>query len=709
MSEMSNIIQCLWIGQSLSPLEQLSIRSFLATGHEVHLYLYEQVEGVPKGARVRNADQVLPRSAQFLYREHPSYAGFANFFRYRLLLERGGWWVDLDTICLRSFDFASDYVFSSEDILGGGAKANVGAVKVPAGSELMADLWRQCEAFDVGKLKWGECGPKLMAQAVRRHGLDAFVQPPRAFCPLPCWEWRNALDPDATYEAPEDAYAIHLWNEMWRRGGVNKFAKPPAASLYARLQDRFPAGRELSTGRSHLGWSPTWGKLRKYARPKEVSQEPYQIQIQNQARTTGNVDDQGTSTGLILPPPRPLRMSAVVLTKNGEHRIEHCLQSIVKTGFADEIVVCIDRATTDNTYERVRPLADQVHLLTTDGYLESALRQMTALCSGDFILRLDDDERLGGSWTRPEFEALVALNDLSHVTVSRRWIVDQGQAFLTEPPWFPDLQMRLFRNVPASIRWPLQIHEPMEVAGNCLSLGDRWIEHDVLFTTSAEERQEKCLQYQALRPKCHLSHFYWYEDRDLARLPATDQGFHAAMQMLSAKSFASAPPEFPYCELGEDIGFEKGQTGQQHTLSGWSAAEPWGTWTDARSAALQFYFREKPLASLLLVVEARAYTCAAHPAQSVNVECQGETLALWTFDSDQFETRSVVIPDSALTGSGSLTIFFHLLNPASPAEFGESDDLRLLGMALRSLRIESRPPSEDQTEVSSPELAIAEM
>ena len=102
---MSTIIQCLWIGRALSPLEQLSIRSFLANGHEVHLYLYEQIEGVPRGTRVRNAERVLPRSAQFLYREHPSYAGFSNFFRYRLLLEKGGWWVDLDTICLRPFDF----------------------------------------------------------------------------------------------------------------------------------------------------------------------------------------------------------------------------------------------------------------------------------------------------------------------------------------------------------------------------------------------------------------------------------------------------------------------------------------------------------------------------------------------------------------------------------------------------------------------------
>ncbi len=152
----------------------------------------------------------------------------------------------------------------------------------------------------------------------------------------------------------------------------------------------------------------------------------------------------------------------------------------------------------------------------------------------------------------------------------------------------------------------------MEIAGNCLTLGDRWIEHDVLITSS-EERQEKCRKYQVLRPECHLSHYYWYEDRELARLPATEQGFRTAMQMLYAEKFGSAPTVFPYCELGEMIRFEAGQSGARYALSGWSVAEPWGTWTEARSAALQFHLREKPPGSLLLVMEARAYTCASHP------------------------------------------------------------------------------------------------
>lgn len=35
-------------------------------------------------------------------------------FRYKLILERGGWWVDLDTVCLRPFDLDLEHVFASE-------------------------------------------------------------------------------------------------------------------------------------------------------------------------------------------------------------------------------------------------------------------------------------------------------------------------------------------------------------------------------------------------------------------------------------------------------------------------------------------------------------------------------------------------------------------------------------------------------------------
>jgi hypothetical protein len=86
----NKVIQGLWIGPELSVMEQLSITSFLRNGHEYHLYVYDEVKHIPDGTVIKKADDILPPSRIFKYKDRPSYAGFANFFRYKLLLERGG-------------------------------------------------------------------------------------------------------------------------------------------------------------------------------------------------------------------------------------------------------------------------------------------------------------------------------------------------------------------------------------------------------------------------------------------------------------------------------------------------------------------------------------------------------------------------------------------------------------------------------------------
>src|SRR5262249_28020043 len=118
----NHIIQGLWIGAALSAMEYLSIESFLANGHEFHLFVYADVKNVPPGTVIRDGEEILPASAIFRYRDNGSYAGFANFFRYELLWQAGGWWVDLDTICLHPFQFAGEYVIGSEPVASGGGR-----------------------------------------------------------------------------------------------------------------------------------------------------------------------------------------------------------------------------------------------------------------------------------------------------------------------------------------------------------------------------------------------------------------------------------------------------------------------------------------------------------------------------------------------------------------------------------------------------------
>lgn len=235
---MNQIIQGLWVGPELSVMERLSVSSFLGNGHQYHLYVYDDVKNVPCGAVIKDGNEILPSSRIFQYQEYATYAGFSNFFRYKLLLERGGWWADTDTICLRPFDFSEDYVFSSE-IAQGLEFINSGICKAPAGSEAMAYAWGVCETKDPNKLVWGETGPRLMAEAVRKFSLERYKQPAEVFCPLGYAQWREVLEPEADVKLNERSFAIHLWNEKWRAAGQDKNAEYPEHCLYEQLKRRY--------------------------------------------------------------------------------------------------------------------------------------------------------------------------------------------------------------------------------------------------------------------------------------------------------------------------------------------------------------------------------------------------------------------------------------------------------------------------------------
>lgn len=237
---MKTIVQGLWIGPELSVMERLSIASFLANGHAYHLYVYDDVRHIPEGAVVRDAGEVLPSSMIFQYKHSNSYAGFANFFRYKLLLEKGGWWVDSDIICLRPFSFSEEYVFASErneDV----QIATSGVIKAPIGSEVMEYAWRTCRSKDPEQLSWGETGPRLIEEAIKVFSLEKYLKPSHVFCPLGYLEWAKVLDSNANLAFDHSTYAVHLWNEMWRRDNKDKNEQYHPECLYERLKRKYPA------------------------------------------------------------------------------------------------------------------------------------------------------------------------------------------------------------------------------------------------------------------------------------------------------------------------------------------------------------------------------------------------------------------------------------------------------------------------------------
>lgn len=254
------VLNTLWVGNELGKLEQLCVLSGIAAGHPYHVYSYEpeKLRGVPEGAEVRDARDVMPRERLVAYAECNSYALGANFWRYEMLRQGRGYWVDLDVLVLKPFDLDQAYVFGTEEQ----GTVNNAVMLAPSDSPLVDDLvslpsrigrppWygpRRSFQYFVrrvreGRLRvedypWGTFGPGLLGYLVGKHHLREFAAAPEVFYPI---SWRNVpmlYGPAEEVDAilTEKTLGIHLYNSQLRE--LAKSA-PPAGSYMARQFSKF--------------------------------------------------------------------------------------------------------------------------------------------------------------------------------------------------------------------------------------------------------------------------------------------------------------------------------------------------------------------------------------------------------------------------------------------------------------------------------------
>lgn len=241
-------IQMLWVGNQLSPIEQLCMKSFLYHGHQVDLYAYTDIKGVPSGVNMCDANEIV--ESEKVFKHMGSYAAFADLFRWALLRSRGGYYCDTDVLCLKPFEFSESIVIGTEDtdflttsVLGfdGTTLANQFADDMLY--EALNPLeWRSWDSFKIKKKKflyrlspkkhnavgWGyTSGPIGLNNVYYHKGYDFALQHVSKFCHVPYSDWRKFIDSNALSfeDFPEISMAAHLWNEMWSRGGIDKYAK----------------------------------------------------------------------------------------------------------------------------------------------------------------------------------------------------------------------------------------------------------------------------------------------------------------------------------------------------------------------------------------------------------------------------------------------------------------------------------------------------
>lgn len=231
---MSDIIQSLWIGDSLSKLEQVCIKSFIDNGHKFHLYTYGPVKNIPEGVTVKDGNEILHESEIFRYK-NGSVSAFSNLFRFTMLYKKGGYWVDTDVICVKPFRYTTDFVISSEPnnfytdkiINAGVLKFKKGSIEALEGINIQR---KNKEQILSGNIQWGS-GPSCVKQIVNKFNLHEYVLPWTAICTCLWSDFNSLINPYGNFNSkiikspeqfPTEMVGIHLWNELFRRNNINK-------------------------------------------------------------------------------------------------------------------------------------------------------------------------------------------------------------------------------------------------------------------------------------------------------------------------------------------------------------------------------------------------------------------------------------------------------------------------------------------------------
>ncbi|MFN4153603.1 MAG: hypothetical protein ACK4HF_03025 [Paracoccaceae bacterium] len=251
----------LWIGGSLSWMEQLCLKSFVDRGQQITLFSYEPIPNVPEGVIRRDGREVLETENFLKYEKKDSFALFADLFRLHMIARNPGMiWVDTDVCCLRPMDYDDDHVMGFE--LPGGSRVNNAVLGLPADGPLLRamldytadvcaippfvkaklqDQYRTAAAagapVHVSQQPWGVWGPMMITHFTHALGLADKAQPLEAFYPVTFPDRLKFLRPAAVAEGmiTPRTTALHLWASNKRELGLRHHGVPPVGSYLDKL------------------------------------------------------------------------------------------------------------------------------------------------------------------------------------------------------------------------------------------------------------------------------------------------------------------------------------------------------------------------------------------------------------------------------------------------------------------------------------------
>jgi hypothetical protein len=233
-------INCLWVGTRLRPLEQVCLLSMLKQGHRVRLFGYKKIENVPQGIEFEDAREILPEKSFLVHSKRNSASLGSNIFRYNLMKENHGLWLDMDIILIRPIQKENSIVFGYEDT----SFINGAVLFIPKDNILLDDLIKFVSDVypippflsikkrialiirkiigvpkNVQDMEWGVFGPSAITYFSKKNKIECLARDPEVFYPVSDNEAHKLFSADWDVEQliKPTTQTVHLWNDKLRR------------------------------------------------------------------------------------------------------------------------------------------------------------------------------------------------------------------------------------------------------------------------------------------------------------------------------------------------------------------------------------------------------------------------------------------------------------------------------------------------------------
>ena len=164
-------------------------------------------------------------------------------------------------------------------------------------------------------------------------------------------------------------------------------------------------------------------------------------------------------------------------------------------------------------------------------------------------------------------------------------------------------------------------------------------------------------------------------------------GFHGTAKTPLATSSHAPVAGFLDLSIGQNLTFSIGGSGLPALQSGWSGAEPWGTWSSADQSTIGLKLMVLPTHDAKLVIKSRAFLFGNHKLLNVKVDINGVAVASIDYGPGDKGSHSIPIPLKVISSDGGrLLVHFVYDTPKSPKELGMSNDPRKLALGIVGLQ-----------------------